>query len=432
MVNVSRRHLLAAGAALPSGILLGATPAQARTAAAEHASQRHGLVFQNSEGALTVPSDSLISATSAHPPQRHGIEFQGSVGALTVVRKDMAMLLEELHIRRSHVALLDEASSGRLLYTLTTPENDFDTLSFTRRPEFWVGDSAVEMPVRGGRTKAMSTVSQKEILLSLLQHGRLTVFSGSEGSVDALREHILLRQHIVAWAQNLSWGWPDGGSAYWNKRLWDRGTPRSVALTHAALLDTLTNQEAYGIGCYTAAKMVYAGAILDFYQRVVLNKGKAQRVLKALWSDGDPLVGIEPGAMWAFEPSHTPQENARPGKLLTLAKNVAPRNFVPGDWTYFWNTDPVTYEKTGYEGSNTIYLGRGRFSDYYNDNEHSFTYEQKLDDVYQWRNHVFSRRRDFEKAVILTDADLNRLSLPPEQGGLLLPYRAVPVNAGLL
>lgn len=409
MVNVSRRQLLAAGAALPSGLFLGATPALANSLAPVRG------------------GDSLLNAHT-----RQGLEFQGPPGALMVVQKDMGLLLEELHIRRSHVALVDEASAGRLLYTLTTNPDDTDTLSFARRPEFWVGDEPVKMPVRGGRTEEVSTVSLKEILLSLLQHGRLTVFKGGEGSVAALREHLELRQHIVAWAQNLSWGWPDGGSAYWNNRLWDRGTPRAVSLTHAALLDTLTNQKAYGIGCYTAAKMVYAGAILDFYQRVRRNPGKAQRVLKALWSDGDPLVGIEPGAMWAFEPGHTPQEDARPGKLLSLAKEVAPRNFVPGDWAYFWNTDPVTYEKTGYEGSNSIYLGRGRFSDYYNDHEHSYSYEQKLDDVYQWRNHVFSRRRDFEKAVILTEADLKRLGLPPEQGGLLLPYRAVPVNASLL
>lgn len=126
------------------------------------------------------------------------------------------------------------------------------------------------------------------------------------------------------------------------------GTP-TVPLDDA-LLDAFTQQAKYAIGCYTASKLTYAHGVLDYYARVLEHPAKA-----------------------------------------ALVRGVPPRHFVPGDWAYLLNTDPVTYEKTGYEGSNAIYLGRGRFDDYYDDHNHSYTFEEKLDEVYQWRNGVFSR-----------------------------------------
>jgi hypothetical protein len=130
--------------------------------------------------------------------------------------------------------------------------------------------------------------------------------------------------------------------------------------------------------------------------------------------------------MWDSEKDFDPQELDRPGKLLKIKHDVMPMNFVPGDWIYFLNTDPVTYEKTGYEGSNAIYLGRNKFDDYYNDNHHSYTYFQKLNEVFQWRNGVFSRSRDFAKIKPLTAEDIERLSKRPAEGGLLKSIRVLP------
>ena len=105
-------------------------------------------------------------------------------------------------------------------------------------------------------------------------------------------------------------------------------------------------------------------------------------------------------------------------------------NFVPGDWIYMLNTDPITYKKVGYEGSNAIYLGRGKFDDYYNDNHHSYTYLQKLDDVYQWRNGVFNRRRDIKRVEPLGRLDYERLGRPPADGGLVKSFRVFPYLFG--
>jgi hypothetical protein len=134
--------------------------------------------------------------------------------------------------------------------------------------------------------------------------------------------------------------------------------------------------------------------------------------------------------MWNFEADFDPKELTRPGKLLRIQYDIAPNNFIPGDWTYFLNTDPVTYQKTGYEGSNSIYLGRNKFDDYYNDNEHSYTYQQKLEEVFQWRHGVFSRARDFAKIKPLSEQDLARLVETPEQGGIVTDLRVFPYFLG--
>jgi hypothetical protein len=73
-----------------------------------------------------------------------------------------------------------------------------------------------------------------------------------------------------------------------------------------------------------------------------------------------------------------------------------------------------------------IYLGRNRFDDFYDDHNHSYTYEQKLDEVYQWRNGVFSRLRDAKKIKPLTAEEQALLGNTPDAGGLQLDIRAVP------
>ena len=111
---------------------------------------------------------------------------------------------------------------------------------------------------------------------------------------------------------------------------------------------------------------------------------------------------------------------------MVLQENVDGSSIVPGDWLYFLNTDAETYKKIGYEGSNAIYLGRNVFADYYNDNAHKYTFEEKIDGVYQWRNGVFSRSRDGHKATPLTESDYRKLERAPEEGGLILRTRLVP------
>jgi len=357
-----------------------------------------------------------------------GIRFTCPSERLATIEQAMPAYLAELDIAPSLVARQvstagDVASVG---YALTTPMTDRSTLDFASRPEFKLRDDIVSLPAGGHARRHVRTVSRKEILLALLQHGQLTEFTGEHCSVDALRDHVGIRQNTVAWAESLNWRWPNGGSAAWNKRYWKRGTPVKGHPLHEAIADIFIHQNRYAIGCYTATKIVMLQGVLDYYARVRRTPAMVRRIEARLTTDHEPLENVEPGRMWDFEPDFDAHEATRPGKLLAIQYGVAPYHFIPGDWIYLLNTDPVSYQKTGYEGSNAIYLGRGRFDDYYNDNNHSYTFAEKLDEVHQWRNGVFSRSRDAAKIRPLNAQQLAALTLPPAQGGLLLDLRVAP------
>lgn len=355
-----------------------------------------------------------------------GIRFSCSPSRLAVIESGMDAYLSTLQIARVLVVKKSDITQGSLLYTLNTPADDVNTLGFKDRPELQIRDDVVTLPILHKKSKRIHTVSKKEILLALLQHGRLTEFSGKACDIAALQDHVAIRQNTVAWAESLTWVWPNGDAAQWNEKYWSQGTPKPGVSLHVALNDVFVNQQKYSIGCYTATKLVVIQGVLDYYRRIKHSPAQLELIEDRLLADHDPLVGIEPARMWDFEKDFDPQELNRPGKLLKIKHDVEPLNFVPGDWIYFLNTDPVSYEKTGYEGSNAIYLGRNKFDDYYNDNHHSYTYFQKLNEVYQWRNGVFSRVRDFAKIKPLSAEDIERLSKRPVEGGLLKSIRVSP------
>lgn len=383
--------------------------------------------------AVASPAVTETGAAANNPRLAHqgdGVQFRCAPAQLETLLPAMDAYLKALDVEPAWVARHVDEAAGTVRYVLTTPAADTDTLTLSQRPLYRVTPEVVSLPAAHGTTRAIETVSRKEILLALLQHGRKTVFSGKACATQALEDYVGVRQMTVAWAERLQWGWPEGGPARWNDKLWERGTPRQGVAVHDALMDAFVNQEAYEIGCYTATKLVFSQGIVDYYRRVKGDRQTADLVEARLLTDGDPLVGIEPGRMWFFEKDFEPAESDRAGKVLQLRDGVAARNFVPGDWAYFLNTDSVTYEKTGYEGSNAIYLGRDRFDDYYFDHEGSYSFRQKMHEVWQWRNGVFSRSRDADKVVPLTEGDFERLAKTPEQGGLLLSFRAGPYLFG--
>jgi hypothetical protein len=347
-------------------------------------------------------------------------------GQLAVLEQEVPAYLRTLEIPANQVTQTADNQFGVLTLALTTSPEDTRTLDFFTRPAFSLATERVRLPAARSKWRFVATVSSKEIVLALLQHGRLTEFKDDACTLEALVDHVGVRQNIVAWAEKLNWSWPDGKSAKWNSKYWRYGTPNPGVSVHAAFLDAFLHQEQYSIGCYAATKLVIVQGILDYYRRVKPDPVRARRVEEALLVDGEPLVGIEPGSMWSFEPDFDPNDLARPGKLLSLQTVAAPGNFVPGDWGYLVNTDAATGQDVGYEGSNSIYLGRNRFDDYYNDNRHSYTYEQKLNEVFQWRNSVFSRSRDAKNIKPLTPDDLARLGSTPATGGIQLDIRVGP------
>jgi len=369
----------------------------------------------------------VLSAASAVPKHvDQGIRFTCQRRQLPELKQAMIGYLRSLGIADDVVALDERLSQGVLVYTLDTPGSGTSTLDLAARPELAISSELVTLSSEPEATSSIITVSQKEILLALLQRGRLTELKGSACSVEVLADHVALRQNIVAWAENLRWRWPNGGPATWNSTYWKQGTPKHGVELRDAIDDVFTHQSAYAIGCYTATKLVVVKGVLDYYNRVHESPALAHLVRARLLSDHDPLYNVEPAIAWRFEPGFDPKEAARPGKLLSIVYDVAPNNFVPGDWVYFLNTDPASSKMTGYEGSNAIYLGGRRFDDYYGENNHAFSYEEKLDEVFQWRNGVFNRERDADKKQPLAEHDFARLSESPRHGGLVKTWRIAP------
>lgn len=364
-----------------------------------------------------------VSGEESGPGEDEGIRFACSPTELDTIEAAVTDYLAALDIPSALVEKRGDRGAGRLVYTLATPKEDANTLDFRNRLELRLRDAAVVLPDRQGKGRTVRTVSEKEIVLALLQHGRLTEFKGEACNLGALKEHVGIRQNTVAWAESLEWNWPNGGPARWNGKYWRDGTPRSRIPVQQAFNDVFLNQNRYAIGCYTATKMTMIQGALDYFHRVRKEPDKQRLVEKRLSLDQEPLLNVEPGRMWDFEKDFDPREMERPGKLLNIRYGVAPKNFVPGDWVYFLNTDPKSQRKLGYEGSSAVYLGRGKFNDYYNDNNHFYTYRQKLDEVYQWRNGVFSRSRDKAKVRPLSPADFERLGRTPEEGGLVMDLR---------
>ncbi|MCK9284058.1 MAG: hypothetical protein M0P39_07225 [Rhodocyclaceae bacterium] len=363
------------------------------------------------------------SGVVATAPGDAGIRFscRGDSRRMASVRRALPIYLAEQGIPFSWVT--ERKRKESLTYTLNTPAGDSSTLDFFKREAMGLSDAVVHLPTAvAGKLRAVHTVSKKEIVLALLQHGRLTEF---DCDVAAVQDRVGMLQNIVAWTETLDWIWPDGGSAAWNEKYWKRGTPLPGYPLHEAVNNAFMEPERYAIGCYTATKLVILQGILDYYRRIRPDAEKLRRIEAWLAADGEPLSDIEPDAMWFFEDDYRASDRPRPGKVVALHYGVAADNFIPGDWAYLLNTDAVSYQKTGYEGSNMIYLGRGRFDDYYNDNHHFYTFRQKLSEVYQWRHGVFSRVRDAAKIKPLSEREYQALTGTPETGGLLQSYRGV-------
>lgn len=361
-------------------------------------------------------------------PAQADVVFSGcSDSQLQTLKDDLPFYLAQIGaLKGTRTSISPE---GTMVLSLkTTPLQG--TLRLHEDLALDLSDERLELPLSGGGTRSVITVSQAEVAYAMAAPGRTIAYNDSACEVEAFKDEIGLRQNIVAWAESLEWKWPEGGPAKWNNALWDRGTPLQLTKTREALWDVFSHQEKYSIGCYTASKLVYTFATLDYYHRVAKKPHVEEAVLAKLLRNNDPLTNIEPGAMWFFEEDHTEEDASRPGKLLQLTYNVPAKNFIPGDWSYFLNTDRETYQKTGYEGSNAIYLGRGKFDDYYNDNNHSYTYREKLNEVYQWRNKVFSRSRDASKIEPLSPSRIEALSRTPQEGGILFDFRAVPYQFG--
>ncbi len=382
-------------------------------------------------GLLLLLTPALGMSTELHAANEQaisgGIIFECPSTNIDELANTVTSYFDELGIPTQVYKATQNTELGLLHLSLGDPGNITNTLNLFNRPEFDIKEDVVEIP-HGKRMLSIVTTSKKEIVLAMLQNGRTTQFRGAECAVDALKDQVNIRQNIVAWTESAQWLWVDGRPAKWNAKYWNKGKYNPHHPLHVALNDIFTHSERYFFGCYTATKVLITVAVLDYYGRIKHDEYTYQSLIRRLLQDGDPLANIEPGEMWSFEKGYEKTQFSDSGKLMHLSDKLPNDNFIPGDWAYFVNTDEISSKKNGYEGANTIYLGRGLFSDYYNDNNHHFTFREQIDEVYQWRNHVYSRPQDNKKIKPLSEKDIQALSKDIFQGGLLLNYRAFPIN----
>jgi hypothetical protein len=368
----------------------------------------------------------LIQAPLVVAQTNGGLIFECGADKRNQLKSELNAYQQELGVDASVYEVHE--SGTRLRLSLKDP-SIYGTLYLRWDPKYNITEERISLPSAKGLTE-VETVSKKEILLALMHQGRETVFAGNACHIDALKEHVQIRQMIVAWSEHLHWGFPDGSSAQWNQQYWDQGNLKPGTSLDKAMRDFFIQPDKCSIGCYTATKIVIIQGILDYFRRVKKDDAMADAIINRLKSDDDVLVGIEPGAMWSFQKPINPEEQKRLGKLLKIQAQVAPMNFIPGDWVYFVNTDKDSSEKDGYEGSNSIYMGRASFDDFYNDNEHHYLYNEKIQNIYNWRNGVFSRSRDYQRVRILSAEQVHQFGLSPEEGGFLLKNRAIPYFFG--
>ena len=356
-----------------------------------------------------------------------GLVFECTTPRLKAIESQLDQYFSTLGIQPD--LFHKEFNQTALQLTLKNKVPDKSTLYIRWNPDYQIEDEIISLPAAQGY-KEVTTVSKKEIVLALMQSGRRTAFSGKSCNFEAFEDHIHVRQMIVAWAENRHWTFPEGSDAKWNETYWKDGTLKPGKPLLEAMTDFFINEKSCSVGCYTATKIVIIQGTLDYYQRIKQDIDKADQIKKILRSDGEVLVNIEPDSMWKFFKKDHPATSINNGKLLTVKAGVAPLNFVPGDWVYFINTDAESSNISGYEGSNSIYMGRGKFDDFYDDNGHYFFYNDKLREIYNWRHGVFSRSRDYEKIQPLSSDLLNTLGLPPQAGGFVLDSRSVPKYFG--
>ncbi len=289
-------------------------------------------------------------------------------------------------------------------------------------------------------------VSRKEILAALMQHGREYVLTGPQCSIEALKDHIGIRQNIVKWAKVAQGRWkfpekwviqPDGTlvleslPAKFNPAFWgapeDAFIPKGVS-PHEAVQDAFTGAFEYSLGCRSATKLCIMQGIFD-YCRAVKKDIRMAEYLDSL-ADGEPVGHV--GGSHALPPQSLDHRN-----YLVRQFNVPPDNMIPGDWIYIKNTDTKSAQRTGYEGINTIYEGGDTFADYFYDDPnavHGSPYytggakdagglSRRLQEAYNWR---FGILEDFENdpgRAFLTKPQIDGLMKDPSQGGLLMNSR---------
>ncbi len=373
-----------------------------------------------------------------------GVVFNCGHATNEVLHGQMIGFLDELEIKRQHYTVQFLDGGHQLRFALATPDQDQNTLNLSQRPEYEIRPDMIRLPID---KQAKPIVSKKEIVLALFQHGRRTEFKNEGCSIQSFRDHVGIRQNIVAWNDKKKFIFPGPSSGnksaynpvYWRDySKWSTDPEKYGPIAIQAIHDVFVSR-GYRMGCLAVAKVSMLHGITDYYTRIRPDEVKLKKTIQSLFSYGSPLQDPEPGYIWKDFRSTTPEELGRKeGKYLDAVVNVSKFNFVPGDWAYFKNTHQASSNTPGDEGSNAIYLGGNGFNNFYylpfapnlkgTNYPSTYTTEQKVSIIANWGGKV--------PAGKVVDSDLfNKLMEPPDRdkdgfimfkGGFLLKHRLTP------
>jgi hypothetical protein len=391
-------------------------------------------------GAQASQSNVAGHSTATEMPINGGVIFKCKPHELKKIEKEMSNYLAELEFPVSALKMTKAKDGKSITYNLNTPPEDSDTLTLAQRPELDILPEILSYTRHDGKVIRGEVTSRKEILAALMQHGREYVLTGKRCSVEHLKDHVGVRQSIVKWGKFslMRWDFPEEWTkegkleskyAEMNPVVWgarkDDFIPKGVK-PHEAIDDAFTGKFKYSIGCTTAAKLIMVQGIMDYYRNVK----KDQKMVDYLNARANraPLSEID---VDEDDPAR-----AKHGKYLSRQYNVPGNNLIPGDWIYIKNLHEDSSNQTGYEGSNTIYMGGDLMTNFYFQTPgalHGSPYflheprevnlNHKLLEVWNWRKYV---REDYENNPnrdFLTHDQVLALRKTPKQGGLLLDSR---------
>jgi hypothetical protein len=313
----------------------------------------------------------LAMPTEAWSLEKGGIVFQCSPDKLQVIREAMNKYIATFGWPDSYIKTELSETDNTLTFQLEVPGHSPGTLTLAKDPALKIQDIKEKFTKESGKVEEYILPSETEIVAGLMQRGRTHEFKGNACSFDSFKEHVAIRQNTVRMARAADWQY-GGGYGRSNPKVWNMDWTVPYGKSSCdAIKDAFVGDFRYEIGCTRACKLISAaGPFLYYANKSPEWKGKMERL-----AAGAPLSMISP-----YYENGVRQSD---GKFLERHLDVDWKNWIPGDWGWIRNEDPISSNVGGQEGSNIIYGGGDKFVVYYR-NEQDRTFDRCVTRVYEW------------------------------------------------
>jgi len=226
----------------------------------------------------------------------------------------------------------------------------------------------------GLRTPECDADVPREILAALLMSPTGLDFPNLAELDSAIR----IRANIVRAARKTTLSFATG-TAERPPDCWDYVPERGFVLRPGvALIDALikTTQpevagRTYSFSCYRATEYV---TLLGIAQELACSHAELFERLQSLWRQR----AIQSGE---FHEVFLREQGS-------MEQPLPPLYYVPGDRVWFRNPDAASADACGFEGSWVIYLGNGRYTNFWKPGR-SYTLAEKCVEIYHWRHGLY-------------------------------------------